>query len=92
MLNQNFFIFFEKYLNKSKKTFIKQNLYIKILNRALNSTVSLLGLNLAVHNGIAFIPVYMDINKMGHMLAVFAFSFSIKLKKKIKIFKKKKKK
>lgn len=92
MISSNFFIFLDKYSSKSKKQFIKKNIKIKIFNRTLITTDLFNSLTLAVYNGLFFIPVTIDINKINYMLAVFSFSFSIKLKKKIKIYKKKKKK
>ena len=92
MISSNFFIFLDKYSSKLKKQFIKKkNIKIKIFNRTLVTTDLFNGLTLAVHNGLFFIPVIVDINKINYMLAVFSFSFSIKLKKKIKVYKKKKK-
>lgn len=92
MLNQNFFTFFDRYLSKPKKNYIKKYINLKTDKRDIKTTDSFNGLTLAVHNGLVFIPILIDINKINYMLAVFAFSFSIKLKKKIKIYKKKKKK
>ena len=92
MVTRNFFIFFDKYLNLNKKKFIKKHIKIKMFKRSVVTTSSFKGLFLAIHNGLFFIPILIDANRINYMLAVFAFSFSIKLKKKIKIYKKKKKK
>ena len=92
MVSTNLMIFLNKYIRKSELKFMKTELKIKIFNRNLKVIDVFSSFNLAIHNGIFFIPVFIDNNKLNHMLAIFAFSFSIRLKKKIRVYKKKKKK
>ena len=92
MINSNLFIFLDKFIDKKTKNNIKQNSFIKVLNRNLKAKEYLKNFNLGIYNGKFFIPVTIDNNKLNYMLGIFSFSHSIKLKKKIKIYKKKKKK
>lgn len=51
-----------------------QKRVIKTWSRRSTVTPDMVGLTLAVHNGIKFIPVYLSENMVGHKLGEFAMT------------------
>ncbi len=59
-----------KKVEKSRQT--KKNQVIKTWSRSSMIIPDFIGLTIAVHNGKAFVPVYLTENMVGHKLGEFA--------------------
>ena len=71
-LKKGFFI--DEHLDKKVQQMVSsgQKRVIKTWSRRSTITPNMVGLTIAVHNGMKFIPVYVTENMVGHKLGEFA--------------------